>query len=225
MDLSIKPGFPRTIVSFFGEKLLLKIIFDNSSDFLDYRNSTQPLEMNLSKRSEYALRALIDLGIARELGRPILQVSELALKEKLPIKFLEQILSQLRAGGYVETKRGKHGGYSLAKPAARIKLGAIIRLLDGPLAPIRCVSQTAYERCTCPDEAHCGLRMLMLDVRNSIARILDRATLAQIVEITLRKMRRDKVPVPFARHSFGLQDSALSSSAVATSVLKELTRS
>ena len=79
--------------------------------------------MNLSKRSEYALRALIDLGIARELGRPILQVSELALKEKLPIKFLEQILTQLRLAGYVETKRGKFGGYSLAKPAARIKLG------------------------------------------------------------------------------------------------------
>jgi Rrf2 family protein len=162
--------------------------------------------MNLSKRSEYALRALIDLGIAQELGRPILQVNELALKEKLPIKFLEQILTQLRLAGYVETKRGKFGGYSLAKPAARIKLGAVIRMLDGPLAPIACVSQTAYHRCTCPDEAHCGLRMLMLDVRNAIARILDRSTLAQIVEITLRKMRRDKVPLPFARRSFGLTD-------------------
>ena len=71
--------------------------------------------MNLSKRSEYALRALIDLGIARELGRPILQVSELALKEKLPVKFLEQILTQLRLAGYVETKRGKFGGYSLGQ--------------------------------------------------------------------------------------------------------------
>ncbi len=162
--------------------------------------------MNLSKRSEYALRALIDLGIARELGRPILQVSELVAKEKLPIKFLEQILTQLRQAGYVETKRGKLGGYSLAKPAAKIKIGAVIRLLDGPLAPIACVSQSAYERCTCPDEAHCGLRMLMLDVRNAIARILDRSTLEQIVEITLRKMRRDKVTIPFARQSFGLQD-------------------
>ena len=161
--------------------------------------------MNLSKRSEYALRALIDLGIARELGRPILQVSELAAKEQLPIKFLEQILTQLRVAGYVQTKRGKLGGYSLAKPAAGIKLGSVIRLLDGPLAPIPCVSQTAYQRCSCPDEAHCGLRMLMLDVRNSIARILDRSTLAQVVEITLRKMRRDKVPVPFARRSFGIE--------------------
>lgn len=162
--------------------------------------------MKLSKRSEYALRALIDLGIARELGRPILQVAELAAKEQLPVKFLEQILTQLRVAGYVETKRGKAGGYSLAKPSARIKLGAVIRLLDGPLAPIACVSQSDYRPCTCPDEAHCGLRMLMLDVRNAIARILDRATLAQIVEITLRKMRRDKVDVPFARRSFGLDE-------------------
>jgi Rrf2 family protein len=162
--------------------------------------------MNLSKRSEYALRALIDLGIARELGRPILQVSELAAKEKLPIKFLEQILTQLRGAGYVETKRGKLGGYSLAKPAGRIKIGAVIRLLDGPLAPIACVSKTAYARCSCPDEQHCGLRMLMFDVRNAISRVLDRYTLDQIVEITLRKMRRDKVPVPFARRSFGIEE-------------------
>src|SRR5438874_12875230 len=107
--------------------------------------------MNLSKRGEYALRALIDLGIAAELDRPILQVSELAAKEKLPIKFLEQIFTQLKAAGYVESRRGKLGGYSLAKPMNRIKFGAVVRLIDGPLAPIPCVSQTAYSRCTCPD--------------------------------------------------------------------------
>lgn len=176
--------------------------------------------MNLSKRSEYALRALIDLGIARELGRPILQVSELAAKEKLPIKFLEQILTQLRGAGYVETKRGKLGGYSLAKPAARIKIGAVIRLLDGPLAPIACVSKTAYERCSCPDEQHCGLRMLMFDVRNAISRVLDRYTLDQIVEITLRKMRRDKVAVPFARRSFGIEEMIPLWASRSTSALK-----
>src|ERR1044071_1961179 len=175
--------------------------FDNSTGLLDYQMSTTSVEMNLSKRSEYALRALIDLGIARELGRPILQVSELAAKEKLPVKFLEQILTQLRSAGYVETRRGKHGGYALAKPNSRIKIGAVIRLLDGPLAPIPCVSRTAYHRCTCPDEAHCGLRMLMLDVRNAIARILDRTTLEHVVEITLRKMRRDRVVVPFAQRA------------------------
>src|SRR5213594_1859325 len=157
--------------------------------------------MKLSKRGEYALRALIDLGIAAELGRPILQVSELAAKEKLPIKFLEQIFTQLKANGFVVSKRGKDGGYSLARPMNRIKFGSVIRLIDGPLAPIPCVSQSAYSRCTCPDEVHCGLRMLMLDVRNAIAKILDRYTLAEIVEITLRKLRRDKVTPLFLQPS------------------------
>ena len=160
--------------------------------------------MKVSKRGEYALRALIDIGIASELGRPRLQVSELAAKEKLPVKFLEQILTQLKAAGYVESKRGKFGGYSLAKKMDRIKFGPVIRLIDGPLAPIPCVSQTSYVRCTCPDEIHCGLRMLMLDVRNAIAKILDRYTLAEIVEITLRKLRRDKVTPLFLQPSMRL---------------------
>jgi Rrf2 family protein len=153
--------------------------------------------MKLSKRGEYALRAMIDLAIAAELGRPIVQVSELAAKERLPIKFLEQIFIQLKAGGLVSTTRGKLGGYSLARPAPKIKFGEVVRLIEGPLAPIRCTSLTSYERCTCPDEAHCGLRMLMLDVRNALARILDRTSLADVVEITLRKLRRDKLISPF----------------------------
>lgn len=140
---------------------------------------------------------MIDFGIAQDLGRPMLQIRELAEKEKLPIKFLEQILMQLKLAGYLDTKRGKHGGYFLNMPMDTIRFGQVIRLIDGPLAPIACVSQTAYERCTCPDEAHCGLRMLMLDVRNAIADILDRYTLKNVVEITLRKMKRDKVPLPF----------------------------
>ena len=160
--------------------------------------------MKLSKRGEYALRALIDLGIASELGWPMLQISELASKEKLPIKFLEQIFTQLKAVGYVKSRRGKFGGYSLARPMNQIKFGAVIRLIDGPLAPIRCVSQTSYARCSCPDEIHCGLRMLMFDVRNAISTILDRCTLAEIVEITLRKYRRDKVTPPFLHRSIAL---------------------
>src|SRR6266550_931275 len=124
--------------------------------------------MKISKRGEYALRALIDLGIASEFGWPMLQISELASKEKLPIKFLEQIFTQLKAAGYVESRRGKFGGYSLARPMNRIKFGEVIRLIDGPLAPIRCVSQTSYARCSCPDEVHCGLRILMFDVRHAI---------------------------------------------------------
>jgi Rrf2 family protein len=157
--------------------------------------------MKISKRSEYALRALIDLGIASELGWPMLQISELASKEKLPVKFLEQIFTQLKAAGYVSSRRGKFGGYSLSRPTNQIKFGAVIRLIDGPLAPIRCVSQTSYARCSCPDEAHCGLRILMFDVRNAISTVLDRYTLADIVEITLRKYRRDKVTPPFLSRS------------------------
>lgn len=154
--------------------------------------------MKLSKRGEYALRALIDFGLAQALGKPLLQVNELARKEDIPVKFLEQILMQLKAGGYLESRRGKHGGYLLAAPPDQIRIGQVVRLIDGPLAPIACVSQTAYERCTCPDEEHCGLRMLMQDVRNAISNILDRFTLADVVEVTLRKMRRDRVPLPFA---------------------------
>ena|SRR5689334_16149385 len=160
--------------------------------------------MKISKRGEYALRALIDLGIASELGWPMLQISELASKEKLPIKFLEQIFTQLKTAGYVVSRRGKFGGYSLSRPMNRIKFGEVIRLIEGPLAPIRCVSQTSYARCSCPDEAHCGLRILMFDVRNAISTILDRYTLADIVEITLRKYRRDKITPPFLHRAISL---------------------
>jgi Rrf2 family protein len=154
--------------------------------------------MKLSKKGEYALRSLINLGIAAEMNRKLVQVSELAESEQLPVKFLEQIFQVLREAGIVESQRGKFGGYRLARPARKIFIGEVVRLIDGPLAPISCVSQTAYEPCTCPDEAHCGLRMLMVDVRNAIADILDRYSLADVVEITLRKMRRDSVSLPFS---------------------------
>lgn len=154
--------------------------------------------MKLSKKGEYALRSLINLGIAVEVKRSLVQVSELADNEQIPVKFLEQIMQALKEAGLVASVRGKFGGYRLAKPAREITIGQVVRLIDGPLAPIGCVSQSAYEKCTCPDEAHCGLRMLMLDVRNAIAGILDRYTLADVVEVTLRKLRRDDVPLPFS---------------------------
>jgi Rrf2 family protein len=155
--------------------------------------------MKLSKRGEYALRSLINLGIAAEVQRPLVRVTELASAEKLPVKFLEQIMQSMKDAGLVESERGKFGGYRLARPTSKIFIGEVVRLIDGPLAPIGCVSQSAYEKCSCPDEAHCGLRMLMLDVRNAIAGILDRYTLADVVEVTLRKMRRDGVVPPFSQ--------------------------
>jgi Rrf2 family protein len=164
--------------------------------------------MKLSKKGEYALRSLINLGIASEMKRKLVQASELAESEQLPVKFLEQILQALKEAGIVVSQRGKFGGYRLGRPANKIFIGEVVRLIDGPLAPIGCVSQTAYEPCTCPDEAHCGLRMLMLDVRNAIANILDRYTLADVVEITLRKMRRDSISLPFSTQAPGVEAPA-----------------
>lgn len=157
--------------------------------------------MRLTKRSEYGLRALIDLGIAQASGRMLIQIGELAAHENLPVKFLEAILVELKELGYLDSKRGKTGGYSLKKPMESINIGTVVRDLEGPLAPIGCVSQNFYEKCSCPDEDHCGLRMLMLDVRNAIANVLDQHTLAETVEITLRKYRRDKLPLPFANNT------------------------
>lgn len=154
--------------------------------------------MHLSKKSEYALRATINLGIAADVGRNTVSGAELAEANRLPLKFVERILQELREAGVVETHRGKFGGYSLAKPAEEIGIGQIVRLMDGRLAPICCASENAYQPCTCPDEDHCGLRMVMIDVRNAIANILDRYTVAQVVEVTLRKMRRDGIVPPFA---------------------------
>jgi Rrf2 family protein len=154
--------------------------------------------MKLTKRGEYALRTLIQLGLAEKLGRDVLSVSELAEGENLPFKFIENILQELRCHGYVESKRGKDGGCRLARPMEKITMGEVVRLIDGRLAPIGCASETDYEKCTCPDEQHCGLRMLMIDVRNAIARILDKYTLEDVVSVTLRKMKRDGISPAFS---------------------------
>lgn len=153
--------------------------------------------MTLTKKGEYGLRTMIQLGLAKALGRELLPVSELAESNRLPLKFIERILFELREAGYVETQRGKLGGYRLAMAPEKISMGALVRLIDGKLAPIACASETEYARCTCPDEVHCGLRMLMIDVRNAISNILDRYTLGDVVEVTLKKMKRDKVTLPF----------------------------
>src|SRR2546422_10309463 len=125
--------------------------------------------MRVSKRGEYALRSLINLGIAQELGRPMLQISELAKKENIPVKFLEAILLDLNRAGYLGSKRGKGGGYFIKKPMNRIKIGGVVRLIDGPPAPVSCASVTAYAPWSCPDEAHCRLRVLVVDVRHGRA--------------------------------------------------------
>jgi Rrf2 family protein len=137
--------------------------------------------MQLSKRGEYGLRALIQLAHPAPDGSiVVMQINDIATLEKMPVKFLEQILLTLKNAGLLQSKRGTTGGYYLAKPAKEIMLGQIVRILDGPLAPIRCVSQMAYEPCGCPDAKSCGLRMVMGDVRNAIAGILDHTSLADV---------------------------------------------
>lgn len=156
--------------------------------------------MKVSKRCHYALRALVDLGIAQALGRPLVRVNDLAEKENLPLKFLEQIFIQLKQAGYLESKRGSLGGYQLAVPASEIRFGEVIRLLDGgSLAPLGCVSRGQYEACSCPDETYCGVHALMAEVHRAVAGVLDRVTLADTVRSTLRKIRRNKAAVPFVK--------------------------
>lgn len=164
--------------------------------------------MRLTKRGEYALRTMIRLGIAERNGEGVISVSSLAEQEHLPFKFLEAILFELRTAGYVESLRGKHGGARLARPMSTIKMGEVVRLIDGKLTPIGCASETEYEKCSCPDEEHCGLRMLMIDVRNAVANILDKYTLENVVEVTLRKQEQcpgkkkaAKKAIPRSRHA------------------------
>ena len=139
--------------------------------------------MRLSKRGEYGLRAMIILADAQKNSPTgMIQIKEISAREQIPAKFLEQILLAMKNAGLVHSKMGVGGGYYLARPSKEITLGQIVRTLDGPLAPIKCVSQMAYEPCGCPDEETCGLRMVMGDVRNAIANILDRTTLAAVVK-------------------------------------------
>jgi Rrf2 family protein len=135
--------------------------------------------MRLSKRSEYALRALMDLA-SRPPGEPI-PLKELAAANNLPTKFLEQIFSQLRNSGIVHSQPGARGGYLLGRPADAITLGEVIRTLDGTIAPVSCLSQIAYERCSCPDESSCMLRAAMAHVRQAIVDVVDSMTLADSV--------------------------------------------
>ncbi len=133
----------------------------------------------LTKKGKYGLKAMMHLA-ARPPGEPSL-VSEIAETNNIPKKFLDTILGELRNAGFVNSKKGKGGGYTLAKPAQQIRVGHIIRVLDGPLAPIQCASKTAYRRCDdCNDEKHCGVRLLMLEARDALAAVLDNRSLAEM---------------------------------------------
>jgi len=128
--------------------------------------------MKISKKGEYALKAVIYLSL--HYGKRAVQIKEISENENIPKKFLEQILLSLRKAGLLQSKPGSGGGYSLSRPPGEITLAEVIRIIDGPLAPIRCVSKWAPLKC--PIEKDCGLQRVMQKVRNAIVRILENVT-------------------------------------------------
>jgi Rrf2 family protein len=134
---------------------------------------------NLSRKARYALRALY--ALAGDDARGPVLIADLAEREKIPRKFLEAILLELKNAGVLKSKKGKGGGYSLARSPEQITMGQVIRIIDGPLAPIPCASERAFVKCEeCVDEATCGTRQVMKKVRDAIAAILDSTTLADV---------------------------------------------
>src|SRR5215471_6355388 len=135
----------------------------------------------LSNKAKYALKAIQVL--TKEYGQGPVLISEIARRENIPAKFLELILLELKNHGILHSKKGKGGGYFLARPPQSVSVGQIVRMVEGPLAPIPCVSRTAYMRCSeCRDERSCGIRLVMKDVRDATARILDSTTLADLLK-------------------------------------------
>lgn len=135
----------------------------------------------LTNKAKYGLRAMCALA-ALPVGQR-LPAQAIADRAKVPAKFLEVILVDLRNAGFVESRRGQQGGHSLATPASGIMVGDLIRAIDGPLAPVRCASTTAYEPCSdCRDPEHCAVRALMRETREALSSVLDRRSLAALSE-------------------------------------------
>ncbi len=136
--------------------------------------------MRLSTKGEYASRAMLELSLHYE-EKP-LHIRDISKAQDIPQRFLEQILLQLKRAGYLRSHKGPRGGYFLSKPPSQINVAEVIRVMDGPLAPIDCVSVTAHE--ICPHEAHCGLKGLWKEVRDAVAQIMEKATFQELAEKT-----------------------------------------
>jgi Rrf2 family protein len=135
----------------------------------------------ISKKTKYGLQALLIL--ARDFGSGPVLIADLAEREHIPKKFLELILLQLKNAGILGSRKGKGGGYFLARDPAQVTIGEAIRVLEGPLAPVPCVSELAYQRCEeCHDENSCGIRLVMKDVRDAMVEILDHSSLKEVLQ-------------------------------------------
>jgi Rrf2 family protein len=138
--------------------------------------------MKLSVRGEYALRALVALGRDYRKLNSVLSTQEIADANNIPKRFLEQILNDLKSIGIIESRRGVAGGYRLRRAPEEITLAEVIRHLEGPLAPVSCVSERFYEPCSCPSEQRCAIRSVMKEVRDAIVNVLDHVTLATLCQ-------------------------------------------
>lgn len=134
--------------------------------------------MKLSLRGEYALRAMLVLGL--NYGQPVVRIQAISDHQNIPKRFLEQILNDLKSGGFVESKRGVAGGYRLARNPEEITLGSVIRHIEGALAPVGCVSERFYRKCSCPDESRCAIRSVMKEVREAILGVVEQVTVAEL---------------------------------------------
>src|SRR6516225_4446300 len=136
--------------------------------------------MKLSLRGEYALRALLVLGLNYD--KPVVRIQAISDHQNIPKRFLEQILNDLKSAGIVQSRRGVAGGYRLAKPPEEITLAAVVRHIEGALAPVSCVSERFYQKCSCPDESRCAIRSAMKEVREAIVRVAEKITIADLCE-------------------------------------------
>lgn len=151
--------------------------------------------MKLSVRGEYALRALLVLG--RLPPAEVVSIHAIAREQRLPRKFLEQILNDLRHAGIVESRRGAAGGYRLARPAGEVPLAEVVRRVDGALAPVSCVSERFYEKCSCPDETRCPLRSIMKEVRDAVAVMMEGTTVGDLVARERRLQTEPMMPLDY----------------------------
>jgi Rrf2 family cysteine metabolism transcriptional repressor len=144
--------------------------------------------MKLSVRGEYALRAILVLGLNYD--QPLVRIQAISDHQNIPKRFLEQILNDLKSAGVVQSKRGVAGGYRLAKKPEEITLATVVRHIEGALAPVSCVSEMFYEKCTCPDESRCAIRSVMKEVRDAVVKIMERVTVAEFCERS-RKLQQE----------------------------------
>ena len=151
--------------------------------------------MRLSLRGEYALRALLVLGLNYD--QPLVRIQSISDQQKIPKRFLEQILNDLKSAGFVQSRRGVAGGYRLAKRPEEITLAAVVRHIEGALAPVSCVSEQFYEKCSCPDESRCAIRSAMKEVRDAVVRVAERITLAELCDRSRKLQQTPRDPIDF----------------------------